>query len=61
MEYEKLRKDASSNQKELVKAEGKLAKAREEYKGYVEKYEVVRAVYEEKMETMCRFFQNHDR
>ncbi|VDM58028.1 unnamed protein product [Angiostrongylus costaricensis] len=45
----------------LQKVESKMLKSREEYRSYVEKYELVRLNFEEKMERACKMFQSHDR
>ncbi|VDK52341.1 unnamed protein product [Cylicostephanus goldi] len=68
-ELEKLKKESNVNQKEIGKVadfdtfimEMKMFKSKEEYRGYVEKYEMVRKDFEEKMERACKFFQAHDR
>uniref|UniRef100_A0A158R608 FCH domain only protein 2 n=1 Tax=Syphacia muris TaxID=451379 RepID=A0A158R608_9BILA len=58
-ELEKLRKE-NALAKETAKAENKVLKSRDEYKSYVEKYERVRAEFEEKMVKATRAFQAHD-
>lgn len=44
----------------IFQAENKLAKSRDEYKSYVEKYGRVRDDFEEKMIKATRLFQAHD-
>lgn len=56
LELEKLRKDNASL-KEIEKAEIKLRKAQEEYKGYVEKYTTIKDDFEKKMCVTCKNFQ----
>lgn len=63
-ELEKAKKEANVNVKEISKVfqiEVKVARAREEYKGYVEKYEVVREDFSTKMSESCKKFQTFDR
>lgn len=60
-ELEKAKKETNSNVKEISKIEVKVARAREEYKSYVDKYEVVREDFETKMSDSCKKFQTFDR
>uniref|UniRef100_A0A1I7TGE2 MuHD domain-containing protein n=1 Tax=Caenorhabditis tropicalis TaxID=1561998 RepID=A0A1I7TGE2_9PELO len=60
-ELEKARKETNVNVKEISKIEQKVARAREEYKSYVEKYEVVREDFETRMSESCKKFQTFDR
>ncbi|CAP27250.2 Protein CBG07108 [Caenorhabditis briggsae] len=60
-ELEKARKETNVNVKEISKIEIKVARARDEYKSYVEKYEVVREDFETKMIDSCKKFQTFDR
>lgn len=60
-ELEKAKKETNVNVKEISKIEVKVARARDEYKGYVEKYEVVREDFETKMSESCKKFQTFDR
>ncbi|PIC49625.1 hypothetical protein B9Z55_008171 [Caenorhabditis nigoni] len=60
-ELEKARKETNVNVKEISKIEIKVARARDEYKSYVEKYEVVREDFETKMSDSCKKFQTFDR
>ncbi|VDK61231.1 unnamed protein product [Onchocerca ochengi] len=58
-ELERLKKE-NATPKDISKAENKLNKSHDEYKGYVDKYERVRADFEEKMIKATRLFQAHD-
>uniref|UniRef100_A0A8R1DVA1 F-BAR domain only protein 2 n=1 Tax=Caenorhabditis japonica TaxID=281687 RepID=A0A8R1DVA1_CAEJA len=60
-ELEKARREGAPSVKEIGKIEVKVTRAREEYKGYVEKYEVVREDFEAKMSDSCKKFQTFDR
>ncbi|CAI2347185.1 unnamed protein product [Caenorhabditis sp. 36 PRJEB53466] len=60
-ELEKAKKETNINVKEISKIELKVARARDEYKNYVEKYEAVREVFETKMSESCKKFQTFDR
>ncbi|EFO99113.1 hypothetical protein CRE_17946 [Caenorhabditis remanei] len=60
-ELEKAKKETNVNVKEISKIELKIARARDEYKSYVEKYEVVREDFETKMSDSCKKFQTFDR
>ncbi|CAI4223166.1 unnamed protein product [Auanema sp. JU1783] len=60
-ELDKLKKESNLNVKEINKAETKLLKARDEYRAYIDKYEVVRIDFEEKMTRACEVFQDHDK
>lgn len=56
IEVDKLRKENSSP-KEIEKAEIKWKKSQEDYKGFVEKYGVIKDDFERKMSITCRHFQ----
>ncbi|CAG9536854.1 unnamed protein product [Cercopithifilaria johnstoni] len=58
-ELERLKKE-NATPKDISKAENKLNKSHDEYKGYVDKYGRVRADFEEKMIKATRLFQAHD-
>ncbi|VBB25652.1 unnamed protein product [Acanthocheilonema viteae] len=58
-ELERLKKENAAP-KDISKAENKLNKSYDEYKGYVDKYGRVRADFEEKMIKATRLFQAHD-
>ncbi|GMR38346.1 hypothetical protein PMAYCL1PPCAC_08541 [Pristionchus mayeri] len=60
-ELEKLRADPAASAKEINKAEQKLSRARDEYRAYTDKYEMVRADFEERMEKSADAFEAHDR
>ncbi|GMS86272.1 hypothetical protein PENTCL1PPCAC_8447 [Pristionchus entomophagus] len=60
-ELEKLRADASASAKEIHKAEQKVSRARDECRAYTDKYEMVRADFEERMEKSADAFEAHDR
>ncbi|EGT52696.1 hypothetical protein CAEBREN_03662 [Caenorhabditis brenneri] len=60
-ELEKAKKETNANVKEISKIELKVSRARDEYKSYVEKYEVVREDFETKMSESCKKFQTFDR
>ncbi|CCD64350.1 FCH domain only protein 2 [Caenorhabditis elegans] len=60
-ELEKVKKETNVNVKEISKVELKVARAREEYKSYVDKYELVREDFETKMSDSCKKFQTFDR
>ncbi|CAD6193989.1 unnamed protein product [Caenorhabditis auriculariae] len=60
-ELERARKEAAPSAKEIAKLETKASRAREEYKTYVEKYEMVRHDFEIKLAEACRRFQQYDR
>ncbi|MCP9261831.1 FCH domain only protein 2 [Dirofilaria immitis] len=53
-------KKENATPKDISKAENKLNKSHDEYKGYVDKYGRVRADFEEKMIKATRLFQAHD-
>ncbi|VDK67391.1 unnamed protein product [Litomosoides sigmodontis] len=59
-ELERLKKE-NATPKDISKAENKLNKSHDEYKGYVDKYGRVRADFEEKMIKATRLFQAHDK
>ncbi|VIO94203.1 Uncharacterized protein BM_BM4483 [Brugia malayi] len=58
-ELERLKKE-NATPKDISKAESKLNKSHDEYKGYVDKYGRIRADFEEKMIKATRLFQAHD-
>ncbi|VDN38918.1 unnamed protein product [Gongylonema pulchrum] len=58
-ELERLKKE-NATAKDVAKAENKLAKSRDEYRSYVEKYGRVRDNFEEKMIKATQLFQAHD-
>lgn len=60
-ELEKAKREPNVNAKEISKIELKVVRARDEYKGYVEKYEGVREDFETKMSESCKKFQTFDR
>lgn len=53
VEFEKCQKDNAS-QKELEKAEGKMKKAQEEYRSWVEKYQTCTEDYLQKFSSACQ-------
>ncbi|VDK48379.1 unnamed protein product [Anisakis simplex] len=57
-ELERLKKENGTS-KEILKAESKLTKSREEYRSYVEKYGRVRDEFEDKMIKAAHAFQEH--
>ncbi|MFH4983035.1 hypothetical protein AB6A40_009744 [Gnathostoma spinigerum] len=59
-ELEKLKKENATS-KEIVKAESKVLRSREEYRNYVDKYANVRNEFEDKMLKASRSFQAHDK
>ncbi|GMT16181.1 hypothetical protein PFISCL1PPCAC_7478 [Pristionchus fissidentatus] len=60
-ELDKLRVDTSASAKEINKSEHKLSRARDEYRAYVDKYEMVRMDFEDRMEKSADAFEAHDR
>lgn len=56
IELDKLKKENASA-KEIEKAELKLKKAQEDYKGFVDKYSVIKEEFEKKMTVTCKHFQ----
>ncbi|XP_046655138.1 F-BAR domain only protein 2-like isoform X5 [Daphnia pulicaria] len=56
-ELTKLRRDGSTSNKDLERADTKFRKAAEEYRNLVEKYAQMREDFERKMTVSCRHFQ----
>lgn len=56
-ELEKLRKDNASA-KDIEKAEVKLKKLHDDYKGIIDKYSIVKQEFEKKMSMTCKHFQD---
>lgn len=54
LELEKCQKQDNVPQKELEKAEARMKKAHEEYKAWVEKYQICTEDYVSKMTESCR-------
>uniref|UniRef100_A0A915AFU2 FCH domain only protein 2 n=1 Tax=Parascaris univalens TaxID=6257 RepID=A0A915AFU2_PARUN len=59
VELERLKKENGTS-KEILKAESKVTKSRDEYRAYVDKYGRVRDEFEEKMVKAAHAFQAHD-
>ena len=53
-ELTKLRRDSSTSNKDLERADAKFRKAAEEYRNLVEKYAQMREDFERKMTVSCR-------
>lgn len=59
VELERLKKENGTS-KEILKAESKVTKSRDEYRAYIDKYGRVRDEFEEKMVKAAHAFQAHD-
>jgi len=57
VELSKLRKESSTSNRDLERADTKFKKAAEEYRNMVEKYAQLRDDFERKMTVSCRHFQ----
>uniref|UniRef100_A0A915J8R4 F-BAR domain-containing protein n=1 Tax=Romanomermis culicivorax TaxID=13658 RepID=A0A915J8R4_ROMCU len=59
IEHEKLKRENAPS-KEMTKSESKMKKSADEYRQYVEKYGKIRDLFEERMNTSCKNFQQFE-